>query len=169
MVSVDDVTIRGARDADATGLIRLIGAVFSEYPGVLLDVDGEMPELRRIASVFAELGGEFWVAETGGQVVASVGWVPSEGGPGVELRKLYVAKPLRGRGLGSRLCQRVEDAGAARGAGFVELWSDTRFETAHRLYAGRAYRRGAETRALADISSTIEFYFRKELGGDGAA
>jgi len=42
--------IRVARDDDEAGLVALIGGCFAEYPGCLLDVDGEIPELRAVAT-----------------------------------------------------------------------------------------------------------------------
>ncbi len=155
--------IRDARDDDEGGLIALIGACFGEYSGCVLDVDGEIPELRRIASAYRELGGHFWIAELDGIVVGSVGFAPSALPRGIELRKLYVARAERRRGLAHRLCDRVEDAARQRGACFVDLWSDSRFETAHLLYERRGYVRGAETRELHDLSQTVEYFYRLEL------
>jgi putative acetyltransferase len=154
--------LRPARDSDAEGLIALVGAVFAEYPGCVLDVDGELPELRRIASAFAELGGRFWVAEREGGIVGSIGCVPAAGG-GLELRKLYVAQSERQAGLGSRLHDLVLAEALARGAATIELWTDTRFETAHRFYQRRGYQRGAATRELHDKSATVEYYFVKSI------
>ncbi len=129
----------------------------------MLDVDGEMPELRAVATAFARLGGRFWVGERGGRVVGSIGFSPSAGGTGVELKKLYVEKSARETGLGGKLCALVEAEARARGAAYVELWSDTRFETAHRFYERRGWLRGDQTRELFDKSDTVEFYFRKPL------
>lgn len=157
--------IREARDEDAEGLIALIGGVFAEYPGCVLDVDGESPELRAIATAFRGWGGRFWVAEDGGRVVGCVGFKTRSSGPAlqVELCKLYVAREARRRGLGGALCELVEAEARARGAELVELWSDTRFLDAHRLYESRGYVRGPETRPLHDLSNSIEFYFRLAL------
>lgn len=162
--------IRPARDGDAEQLIALIGGVFEEYPGCVLDVDGEAPELRAIASRFRAWGGRFWVAERDRVVVGSVGVSPARDPAGAELRKLYVHRSARRGGLGTRLCELVEADARARGARFVELWSDRRFLDAHRLYEGRGYERGEATRELHDRSSTVEYYFRKELreGPEGA-
>lgn len=153
--------MRDAHDDDAAALIELIDAIWAEYPGCVMDVDGEVPELRRIASAHAEAGGEFWVVEREVRIVGCVGWVPSRSGSGVELCKLYVAASARRRGLGAQLCERVERA--AEGRDFVELWSDTRFEDAHRLYEARGYVRGPHTRELHDLSATVEYYYRRDL------
>ena len=162
-----DVTLRDARDEDAEELIDLIGAVFAEYPGCVLDVDGELPELRAIATLFQRWGGRFWVAERGGRVIGCVGLTPSAVAPdeGIELRKLYVAKAARKMGLGSALCDLVENTGRDLKKKFVELWSDTRFENAHALYARRGYTKGPQTRDLHDKSASVEYYFRLDLEG----
>ena len=153
--------IREARDSDSEQLIELIGEVFAEYPGCVLDVDGEMPQLRRPASAFAEWDGRLWVAEQGGRIEGCVGLAVDDGG--AELKHLYVARAARGRGLGNRLCQLVEDEAARRGHDAIELWSDTRFQDAHRLYERRGYARGLQTRELHDLSASVEYQYRKSL------
>ena len=163
VVPLAAIEIRAARDGDGEQLITLIGACFAEYPGCVLDVDGEMPELRAIATWFAAQRGRFWVAERARRVVGSVGIVPATDGRGAELRKLYVASTVRRSGLGTRLCELVEAEARRCGARVVELWSDTRFANAHRLYERLGYLRGRETRALHDLSQTVEYYFRKAL------
>ena len=108
--------------------------------------------------------GRFWVAEAEALVVGCIGLTPAPAQDGIELLKLYVDSTMRGRGLGSRLVGLVEDEAARRNAGFIELWSDTRFDSAHRLYERLGYRRLPETRELHDLSDTVEFHFRKEFG-----
>lgn len=160
-----DYRIRDARDTDAEGLIALIGGCWSEYPGCILDVDGENPELRQIATYFQRLGGWFWVAERQGQIVGSAGCTPTGNTLIWEFRKLYVAPSMRRRGLGSQLTRLVEDHARAKGAQVAEFWSDTRFTNAHRLYERLGYERGTGTRLLPDISRSYEYYFRKQLRG----
>jgi putative acetyltransferase len=168
MSLTSSLQIRGAEDADAAGLIALIGTVYAEYPGCILDVDAEEPALKAIASAFASSGGNFWVAIDGsGALVGCVGWVPGplvSGQRGwVQLRKLYVARAQRRRGLASELCARVESAAREQRAPGIELWSDSRFLDAHRFYVARGYQRQPETRELADLSCSTEYRFTKAL------
>ncbi len=165
---MEDFIIRDATDDDALDVIELIGGVFAEYPHCILDVDGEMPELRRPASYHREHGGELWVAEIGGRIVGCGGYVESVRGEpaaerGVELKKLYVNRRARRTGLGGVLVERAERRARERGARFVDLWSDTRFTTAHAFYERRGYVRGPSTRELHDKSDTVEHYFEKRL------
>lgn len=154
------IEVREARDADASGLIALLKPIFEEYEGVLFVLE-EMPELNQIATAFSAAGGQFWCALDNGRVIGSVGWTPAKSGNGIELKKLYVAKEQRGAGLASRLTALVEDAALKRGSEFIDLWSDTKFVTAHGFYQKRGYRKGPDTRLLHDLSDTEEFYFRK--------
>lgn len=160
-------TIRPAKDDDALDVIELIGSVFGEYHHCVLDVDGEMPQLRAIASWAAQKHGEFWVAELDGRVVGMCGYaeVPAtaERRAGIELHKLYVHRRARSFGLGGKFVTCVETAAARREAAFIELWSDTRFTTAHAFYEKRGFVRGP-TRELHDLSDTVEYYFEKPLG-----
>lgn len=154
--------IRPATDADSQGVIALIGGVFAEYPGCVLDLDGEMPELRAIATTSSAMGARIWVAEAGAAIVGCVGCRPAQHPPRMmELIRLYVSAHARGRGLGGSLTGLVERTAAAEGFGGVVLWSDTRFLDAHRLYEQRGYRRQPKTRALNDLSNSIEFEFHK--------
>lgn len=166
---IDDVAFREARDDDAEAVIAIIAAAYDEYPGCILDVEGEAPELLALASSHRTMGGTFWVAERTGKVVGCVGWRPLEDGA-VELLKLYVDAEARGGGLGRRLVGIVCTEARKRGAGRVELWTDTRFQAAHRLYELLGFRRAPGTRELDDLSRSVEYHYRKSLrGGDSAA
>jgi putative acetyltransferase len=154
-----DYLIRPVHDEDSTALIELIGACWSEYPGCVLDVDAEELWLRAPARAYREWAGAFWVVESGG-VVACVG-LKSHDGAVVELKSLYVARQDRRRGLGARLVGLVEMAAWRRGAALVQLWSDTRFTDAHRLYERLGYRRTGRTHDLHDLSASTEYQFTK--------
>ncbi|MEZ4233792.1 MAG: GNAT family N-acetyltransferase [Polyangiaceae bacterium] len=159
--------IRLAEDSDGYQLIRLIENVFYEYPGCVMDVDGEIPELRRIQTDFAKKGGEFWVAERDRRIIGCIGYTPlptrARSPRGIELKKLYVERWERGHGLAGELVALVEAAARGQEASFVELWSDTRFLPAHRFYRKRGYQASGETRELFDQSDTIEYHFEKRL------
>jgi GNAT superfamily N-acetyltransferase len=153
---------RRVRDDDSAGLIELIGACWAEYPGCVLDIDGEEPWLRAPAAAYDGSGGTCWVVEDGGEIVGCVGIKPLPGGA-AELKGLYVAARARRRGLGERLTGLVESEAARLGASRIALWSDTRFGDAHRLYERLGYVRTGRTRELHDLSQTVEYEFVKPL------
>ena len=61
--------LRAGRDSDAAGIIALIGACWAEYPGCVMDVDGEVPELRALATYYAKQDGALWICEADGALV----------------------------------------------------------------------------------------------------
>jgi len=158
------VALREARDGDGAALIALIERCWADYPGCVVDVDGELSELRAIASHFAALGGRFWVAEAdAGALVGSVGIAPTTTAGAVELHKLYVDPGCRRRGLGARLVALAEGEARAWGATTVTLWTDTRFTAAHGLYEALGYVRRPGSRRLDDASRSVEYHYVKSL------
>lgn len=154
-------TLRAVADSDSAALIGLIEACWAPYPGCVLDVDAEEPWLLAPAAAYAEWGGVMWVATLDGAVVGCVGFKPYLNL--AELKSLYVAAAARRRGLGERLTRLVEDAARRLGHRRIELWSDTRFIDAHRLYERLGYRRLPGTRELHDLSNSVERHYEKEL------
>lgn len=156
--------IRTGRDADAAGFIALIGACWAEYPGCVMDVDGEVPELRALASYFAGQGGALWAAERDGQVIGMVGTRPIED-DAWEICRMYLATAERGGGLAQRLLDTAEAHAKAAGAARLVLWSDTRFDRAHRFYEKQSYLRQGAIRALGDLSNSLEYRYTKPARG----
>ncbi len=154
--------LRQAVDTDSWALMALIGACWAEYPGCIIDFAGEYPELLAPASHYRAAGGALWVLPEGDWIAASIGLAPGREQP-VELVKLYVARHRRGRGLGQSLVGFVERQARERGATGIELWSDSRFHGAHRLYERLGYRRTGASRDLYDLSKTTEYSFHKVL------
>ena len=156
--------LRAGRDADADAIIRIIGDAWAEYPGCVMDLDGEVPELRALASYAETRGGAFFVAESSDGVVGlACCWPLADGA--WELAKMYVARSARGSGVAHDLAAMVEQYAVAHGAQRMQLWSDTRFDRAHRFYEKRGYVRSGGLRALGDKSNSIEFAYAKPLRG----
>jgi N-acetylglutamate synthase-like GNAT family acetyltransferase len=162
MSDLSSLLIRSASDSDSQALIALIGAAFAEYPGCVLVVDDDMPELRAPDAAIRKALGRWWVAEDDDGIIGSVAIEPAADGA-IELKKLYIAPITRRRGLGAHLVTLAESEARFRGAQTMILWTDTRFEDAHRLYERMGYRRMDATRELHDASNSIEYNFTKDL------
>jgi GNAT superfamily N-acetyltransferase len=157
--------LRAGRDSDAEGFIALIGACWAEYPNCVLDVDAEVPELRALATYFADSGGALWVAEDAGRVIGMAATRPMQHDAAWEICKVYVASQARGTGLAHALLDAAERHARAAGAARLVLWTDTRFEAAHRFYEKRGYVRQGAIRILDDLSKSLEFRYTKPLRG----
>ena len=153
--------ITRATRADAPGVIDLIGRVFVEY-GWIWEPATEVPDLLRWAPHYEPPRGAFFVVREGERIVGSVG--VDRGGDGTaELHRLYLDPTLRGRGLGNALVETVlgwcRDSGVTR----LMLWSDTRFEHAHRLYLRHGFRQTGERELPEDINQTREYSFERAV------
>ena len=167
--------IRAGTDSDTAAYIRLIGDAWGEFPGIIFDVDAELPELYRLASWFAEAGGRVWLAEQDGRALGMVGTRPLGSDAAFEICKMYLDRAARGSGLAQRLIATAEGHAREQGAQRMVLWTDTRFEAAHRFYEKQSYVRQGAVRILDDLSKSLEFRYAKPLAGvavemlDGAA
>lgn len=157
--------VRAGRDGDAAGFIALIGACWGEYPGCVLDVDNEAPELRALASHIGGRGGALWTAEASGAVVGMVATVPLNHDESWEVSRMYVAQSHRGTGLASELLRAAERHAREAGARRMILWTDTRFEAAHKFYEKQSYVRSGSIRVLDDRSRSLEFRYAKPIAG----
>jgi GNAT superfamily N-acetyltransferase len=158
------IAIRAGHDSDGDGFIALIGACWAAYPGIRLDVDGEMPELRALASYYGGKAGALWAAESEGRIAGMVAAVPRQA-DAWEICRLYVLPSLHGGGLGHRLLDQAEAYARAAGGMHMMLWSDTRFDRAHRFYEKCGYVRHGPIRVLHDISNSLEFGYAKPVAG----
>lgn len=167
--TIDGLDVREMRGSDADAVITLVAAAYAEYPGCVLDLPGVDADLPELADRLRAAGGRGWVVTDDDQVVACVGLAPvprrdDDRGTRIELKRLYVAATHRRRGVGRALVELVEDhAIRDHDAVAVELWSDTRFVDAHRLYERCGYARTGRTRQLHDPSETTEYEFVRML------
>jgi putative acetyltransferase len=149
---------RPATNEDANAICRLVEACFLEYEGCVIDVEGEERDLQTPADSFDR----FWVMEKDGRIVGTVACADKGRGV-VELKRMYLAKHLRGSGRADTLLALVEDRARELGATRIEMWSDTRFTRAHGFYARAGYEMTGRTRELNDISNTTEYHLEKTL------
>jgi len=97
-----------------------------------------------------------------GTVVGSVG-VERVDAETAELHRLYLDAEWRGRGLGRALVEAVLDWCRAQRVPRLVLWSDTRFDLAHRLYERMGFRRTGERVLPEDVNDTREHGFERAV------
>ncbi|WP_338147749.1 GNAT family N-acetyltransferase [Neoroseomonas terrae] len=157
--------IRDGRDEDAEGFIALVGTCWAEYPGCILDVDGEVPELRALATYFRDQGGRLWAAEQDGRLVGMIATRPLKEDAAWEICRMYVDAAARGSGIAGALLDTAETHARNSGAERMVLWTDTRFTRAHGFYEKLGYVRHGSIRILDDISHSLEFRYAKPAAG----
>lgn len=145
--------------AHAAGVVELIGRVFEEY-AMTFDVADFDADLGNIPTYYLSTGGVFAVLLDGDRVVGTVAALAD--GDACEIKRLYLARELRGRGHGRRLLQHVLDWAAARGCRRALAWSDARLGAAHTMYVRLGFVRTSE-RVLDDIDRSVEYGFARDL------
>jgi GNAT superfamily N-acetyltransferase len=153
--------IAAATVADVPGIVALIERVYVEY-GFLWEPRVEVPDLFDFDAHYAPPRGGFFVIRGGHVIVGSVG-VERLDARRAELHRLYLDAALRGRGVGRALTETALAWCRDRGIGHAILWSDTRFELAHRLYTRLGFARTGERVLADDANDTREYRFERQV------
>jgi putative acetyltransferase len=144
--------VRRAAAADSPSAAAVVRAVYDEY-GFTWDEQGYHADLEDVEATYAA----FFVAELDGRIVGTAGL----SGHG-SLERFYVLPEARGAGVGSGLLRTVAEEARRRGHSQLEIWSDKRFEDAHRLYQ-RHGARVVDERVHDDPDSSHEWGLVLEL------
>jgi GNAT superfamily N-acetyltransferase len=153
--------ISPATAADMPDVVALIGRVYAEY-GFVYEPRTEWPDLFDFDAHYAPPRGGFWIVRDGDTVVGSVGVERLDEGR-AELHRLYLDAELRGRGTGRALTETALAWCRARGISHAVLWSDTRFELAHRLYTRMGFAQTGERTIEGDANDTREYRFERSV------
>lgn len=153
--------IRDYRPEDGPAVIEVIKSVSIEY-NYTIDFEEFDHDLVDIPKTYQDSGGAFWVVTDGATVVGTVAVLPHYSET-CELKRLYLRKSYRGKGLGSRLINTVYGWALAGGYRRIVLWSDVLFEPAHQLYVKHGFKRTEKTRSTDPANPTsVERFFLKE-------
>ncbi|MDI9638797.1 GNAT family N-acetyltransferase [Kamptonema cortianum] len=144
-------TIRRYRKGDEPGIQSAIKEVYDEY-GFLWDPEGYHKDIYSMEEHFRPPHA-FWVAENAVGVIVATGGVEifppipgpvgelvqcgknlRVGGADCELVRLYVRPSAREGGIGTQLCEAIIEYAKSEKCRLMEIWSDTQFSAAHRLY-----------------------------------
>ena len=154
--------IRTFRPEDKPGIIAVIKSVYDDL-NYVIDFNEFEADLVDVQSTYQDAGGAFWVLDDGGAIAGCIGVLPREG-DACELKRLYVGKAYRRRGLATRLLATARGWAIAGGFRRMYLWSDVLLESAHRLYIKSGFRSTRDTRAIDPTNPTsVERFFEIDL------
>ncbi|HEY8430057.1 MAG TPA: GNAT family N-acetyltransferase [Sandaracinaceae bacterium] len=127
------VRIRAVEARDVEPLAALVREVLAEF-GLEFGVGSATDEdVLRLPASYLDHGGAFWIAEDELGLLGSCGIFPLDAAT-FELRKMYVQRRGRGRGIGRRLLERAIEEARRRGATTIVLDTLHTMEAAIRLY-----------------------------------
>jgi len=129
---------RAARPGDEAAVQQVVFTVLREY-GLVPEPDGVDVDLADLQGFYLRRGGAFLVVEDAAGAVAGCGGLLPVNDGDVELRKMYLAKALRGRGLGRALLEVLIDEARAMGCRRVVLDTASVLTEAIALYRARGF------------------------------
>jgi putative acetyltransferase len=117
-----EIIIRRASNDDCARVQDLVFGVLREY-GLAPDLDGTDRDIADLEAHYTRRGGVFELIEDReGKLLGTCGLYPMSAET-VELRKMYFAKELRGRGMGRKTLARMIET--ARRMGFRKIYLET--------------------------------------------
>ena len=135
----EGLSIREATNDDCEKIKSLVFGVLREF-GLEPEPDGLDSDLNDIESNYFKRGGYFEIiADSAGNVLGSVGIYPVDLHT-CELRKMYFAPSIRGKGLGKKLLERTLKH--AKFLGFTKMTLETAsiLKAANHLYMNFGFR-----------------------------
>ncbi len=146
--------IRDFAGSDAPAVARLVESVLREFR-LWRGHRGKLGDLEDIPGTYLSPRGKFLVVEQEGRVIGCGGLRPRPKGVG-EIRRMYLLKSARGRGLGGRVLRRLLEHARWTGSRRLVLESSRRFEAALALYRKAGFRASAcEADGCCDVRMAL--------------
>ena len=160
----EDIAVTVIREAVTPADFALAGELFREYAASLdfeLDFQDFEDELANLPGSYARPSGCVLLAEVEGERAGCVALRPFSDGV-CEMKRLYVRREFRGRGIGFLLAERVIEQ--ARRAGYSRMRLDTisTMSSANSLYQSLGF---AEITQYRPNPITGARYFELDLAG----
>jgi putative acetyltransferase len=147
--------VRPATNRDSHAVKALVFSVLAEY-GLQADPTGTDADLDDIEATYATRGGSFEVIEDpNGRLVGTAG-LYAGGARRFELRKMYLAPSVRGRGFGKWLLIRCLEMATQRNAKRVVLETASVLTEAIALYRSFGFRPTGAAHRAARCDQTYE-------------
>ena len=129
--------VRYASAGDGPAIQNLVRSVLAEHD-LSFDIEGQDHDLVDVRASYVSRGGCFLVVESDGRVTGCAGLYPVSDDAG-ELRKMYLAPGVRGRGLGRALLVQLIAEARRLGLERLTLESHSSLQAARALYESAGF------------------------------
>ena len=150
-------SIRDYKKTDHDALVKMIELVLEETH-MKLDKNETDRELENMDRLYGQDKSKFYVIENDGQLVGSIGIRPL-GRDACELRKFYVAREFRGRGLGASLLRQALIFAVQKQFKRIQLEVSEKHVRAIHLYESHGFVKSSKRSSCA----RCELVFEKHL------
>lgn len=126
--------VRPFAPADTDGVVAVILPIQQNEFGIPVTLE-DQPDLSDVAGFYQRAKGNFWVAESDGRIVGTIGLLDIGHGQAA-LRKMFVAEAFRGRehGVAQRLLDTALAWSMSKDLTEIVLGTTEKFLAAHRFY-----------------------------------
>lgn len=136
---MSEIRVRPAINADGEKIKNLVFGILRDY-GLPLDPEGTDADIDDIEKNYTKRGGRFEVLEDArGNLLGTIGLYPLDAET-IELRKMYFAPSLRGRGYGKMMLEKMIETARALGYRKIYLETATVLKEATHLYEKYGFR-----------------------------
>lgn len=138
---MESIEIRPYAEKDQEAVIRLILSIQQDEFGIPISLT-DQPDLLKIAEVYQQGSGNFWVALHAGSVVGTISLIDIGSRQGA-LRKMFVDSAFRGSDFltANKLLQGLLKWAAAHELEGIYLGTTEKFLAAHRFYEKNGFQR----------------------------
>ena len=163
--NVDSIVIRSIKKEDNTSIACVLRASVEEHDAPRVGTFYDDPHTDMMFQTFDIKGAEYWVVESNGEILGGGGYYPTKGLPNgyAELSKFHFRPELRGKGIGKRLLQLIEQRAAKAGYTHMYLVSYNQFGNAVGMYEKYGYEHINSALDQSELYQDAPFHMIKEL------
>lgn len=137
--SISHINLISAVSVAHIEAIRALFIEYQEWLNVSLCFQGFDEELASLPGKYSPPGGKLYLVEYEGTAAGCIALRPMKEDGVCEMKRLFVRKQFRGKGIGKILAEQIISDAKSIGYSFMRLDTLTRMETARALYANLGF------------------------------
>ena len=162
---VTPIVIRPIEEEDNTSIACVLRASVEEHDAPKVGTFYDDPHTDMMFQTFNIKNAEYWVVECDGVILGGAGFYPTKGLPQeyAELSKFHFKPELRGKGIGKRLLQLIEQRAIKAGYTHMYIVSYHEFGNAVAMYEKCGYKHISSALDKSGLYQDAPFHMVKEL------
>lgn len=162
---VEPIVIRSIEEEDNMSIARVLRASVEEHDAPKVGTFYDDPHTDKMFQTFNIKDAEYWVVEGNGEILGGAGFYPTKGLPKgyAELSKFHFRPELRGKGIGKRLLQLIEQRAIKAGYTHMYIVSYLQFGNAVSMYEKHGYEHISSALDQSGLYQDAPFHMVKEL------
>lgn len=159
------IIIRPIEEEDNTSIASILRASVEEHDAPKVGTFYDDPHTDLMFQTFNIEEAEYWVVECDGAILGGGGFYPTKGLPKgyAELSKFHFSPELRGKGIGKRLLQLIEQRAIKAGYTHLYIVSYHQFGNAVAMYEKYGYEHINSALDQSGLYQDAPFHMLKEL------